>query len=171
MTHGTLTATVCHVQSLSSWSSIGSGWSVLGVALSIPSHQNFSEPKCSFVERCLDKSVVIVEIKTPHTKVLGSKYRTNTYAISDELTGAIVQTLNYKTEIQRDFHRLVYETTAKFEVLEPSCIVIIGNLGNEILDNKQMRSFDLFRNTLNNFTIITYDELFEKLEMIKELKA
>ena len=50
-------------------------------------------------------------------------------------------------------------------------MVIIGNLENEILDNKQMRSLDLFRNTLNNFTIITYDELFEKLKMIKELKA
>lgn len=119
----------------------------------------------------LAKSVVIVEIKTPKTKILGSQYRTNSYSISTDLSGAVIQTLNYKTEIQRDFHRLVYETTEKFEVVEPTCMVIIGNLSSEILDSKQMRSFDLFRNTLNNLTIITYDELFEKLKMIKELKG
>jgi len=119
----------------------------------------------------LAKSVVIVEIKTPRTKILGAQYRGNSYSISPDLSGAIIQTLNYKTEIQRDFHRLAYETDSKFEVVEPSCMVVIGNLEREILDNKQMRSFDLLRNTINNFTIITYDELFEKLKMIKELKG
>lgn len=112
---------------------------------------------------------MIVEIKTPKTKVIGAHYRTNTYSISPELTGAIVQTLNYKIEIQRDFHRLLYESTGKFEVLEPTCFVICGNMQEEILDKKQLRSFELFRNTLNNLVVITYDELFAKLEMIKEL--
>lgn len=119
----------------------------------------------------LARSVVIVEIKTPKTKVLGSQYRANTYTVSNELSGAVIQTLNYKTEIQRDFHRLVYQTDKQFEVVEPSCIIIIGNLANEILNEKQMRSLDLFRNSLNNLTIITYDELFEKLKMVKELKG
>lgn len=122
-------------------------------------------------QKKLAKSVIIVEIKSPKTKVLGSQYRTNSYSISNDLSGAVVQTLNYKTEIQRDFHRLVYETASKFEVVEPTCMVIIGNIGTEILDNKQMRSFDLFRNSLNNLIIVTYDELFEKLKMIKELKG
>jgi hypothetical protein len=117
----------------------------------------------------LAKSIVIVEIKTPKTKILGPQYRTNSYSISIDLTGAIVQTLNYKTEIQRDFHRLLYESTTKFEIIEPVCFVICGNLQDEILDNKQMRSFDLFRNSLTNLFVTTYDELFEKLKMVKEL--
>lgn len=117
----------------------------------------------------LVKSIIIVEIKTPQTKILGPLYRANAYTISTELTGAIVQTLNYKAEIQRDFHRLLYESPIKFEVLEPRCFVICGNLQEEIQDKKQLRSFELFRATLNNLDVITYDELFDKLEIIKEI--
>lgn len=117
----------------------------------------------------ITSSVVIVEIKTPKTELLGPQYRTNSYSISKELSGAVVQTLNYKLEIQRDFHRLVYESSKTFEVIEPTCFVIVGNLNNEVLNTKQMRSFDLFRNSLNNLTILTYDELFEKIKFIKKL--
>lgn len=114
-------------------------------------------------------SVVIVEIKTPHTALLGSKYRQNSYSISKELSGAIVQTLNYRMEVQRDFHRLKYESDEDFEVIEPVCLVIAGNLDEVNFDGKKLRSFELFRNSVNNTLIITFDELFDKLQDINDL--
>jgi len=117
-------------------------------------------------QNAIAKSIVIVEIKTPVTPLLGQQYRGNVYAMSKDLSGGIVQVLNYKLEIQRDYHRLAYESKKDFEVIEPMCLLICGNLNDEILDGKQMRSFELFRNSLNNLIVLTYDELFEKIRMI-----
>jgi len=118
----------------------------------------------------LSNAIVIVEIKTPKTKLLGGHYRTNSYAISTELTGAVVQALNYKSELQKNFFSLAHQSSIHFEVTEPKCIVICGNLEEELMDGNQKRSFDLFRNSLPSVDILTYDELFAKLKLVMELK-
>jgi len=108
----------------------------------------------------LSESCALIEIKTPQTKLLGKKYR-SVHSISTEFTGALNQLLNYKESFQKDYYSLVYNSEDKFDLISPRCYLIIGN--QELMKKEEIKSFELFRKNLSNVTILTYDELFEKL--------
>lgn len=108
----------------------------------------------------LSESCALIEIKTPQTKLLGKKYR-NVYSISNEFTGALNQLFNYKDSFLKNYYSLVYNSEDKFDLISPRCYLIIGS--QEKMDSQEKKSFELFRKNLSNITILTYDELFEKL--------
>ena len=115
----------------------------------------------------LTKSSILVEIKTPNTKLIGSKYREGIFNVSQELTGAIIQASIYKDSLLKEFNNLGKKID--FEVFNPLCLVIAGNFQNENMDNEQRRSFEIFRSGLKDVQIITYDELFEKIRILLNL--
>ena len=49
---------------------------------------------------------VLVEIKTPMIRLMGGQYRDGVYSPSHELSGAVVQALNYRYNLQADLHSL-----------------------------------------------------------------
>lgn len=53
-----------------------------------------------------------------------------------------------------------------FKAYDPKSYLIIGNI-NE-LEEEKIESFELFRNSLKDIEIITFDELINKLELIVE---
>lgn len=119
-------------------------------------------------------NVVLIEIKTPKTKLLGKKYRDNVYSMSDELCGSLVQVLNYKDEITKKYHTIRGDEdvdSKPFSVFNPKCLVLIGSMELEFTNSTQLKSLELFRNNSSNVEIITYDELFQKaqdvLDMVK----
>ncbi|WNQ12066.1 DUF4263 domain-containing protein [Paenibacillus aurantius] len=114
----------------------------------------------------LTESVAMIEIKTPETKIMASEYRNKVYSIHSDLTGAITQVLAYKEQIQRDYNSLRLQTEDTFKVLNPKCIVVAGCLEN--LSGEKLHSFELFRREMKNVEIITFDELFGKIEAILE---
>ena len=89
----------------------------------------------------LTKNVVLVEIKTPVTRLLGGKYRVRSYSISDELSGAIAQVLSYRQTLLNEFSQLYVESRGGFEASPPQCVVIIGNTG-ELDDPIKAGSFE-----------------------------
>jgi hypothetical protein len=111
----------------------------------------------------LSNNVALIEIKTPQTKVLGKKYR-NSFAISSECTGAINQLLHYRDSFQKEYYSILYASGGDFNLHSPSCFLIIGSLEN--MDAEERSCFELFRKNLSNITIITFDELFQKLFFI-----
>lgn len=115
----------------------------------------------------ITKNAVLIEIKTPTTPLLGTEYRNNTYNLHKELSGSVVQILNYKQSVIENSHALRINSTTDFNVLHPKCIVITGTL--EGLGKEEIRSLELFRNNLNGVEIITYDELFQKAESLLEI--
>lgn len=118
------------------------------------------------------KNVVLVEIKTPMTKLIGSRYRTNAYSLSEELSGAIIQALNYRDELLKNYYSLcTQESSLQFSAFNPQCLVVAGNLNIENLDTVQRKSFELFRSNSNTVTIITFDELFGKVSDLIDLLA
>ena len=119
----------------------------------------------------LTKNVALIEIKNPLTKLLGSEYRTNVYSISSELSGSVVQIENYKNSLLKKHTNTTLSSTDElsFEAFNPKCIVIIGNLGDEITNKAQKKSFELFRTGLKDVQIITYDELFERIKSLVNL--
>jgi hypothetical protein len=117
----------------------------------------------------LTKSAALIEIKTPKTKLLGSQYRGDIYNISSELSGSVIQTANYKKSLLENYTDLTKDEERIFNVFNPKSIIIIGNIKSELTDKKKNKSFELFRSGLNDVQIITYDELFGKVQFIIDL--
>ena len=114
------------------------------------------------------QEAVLVEIKTPVTRLLGRRYR-GTYPPSRELAGAIAQVLDYRTELSRNLASLQEGTPYRFNAFSPRCAVIVGNAEAELTDDVKRRAFELFRASLKDIEIVTYDELFRKVAILVEL--
>jgi hypothetical protein len=117
----------------------------------------------------LTGNVAFIEIKTPTTKIVSSQYRgdndedhNTVYAFSNDLTGGIVQVLNQRKVFQQKQDSLEEN---KISILDSKCILIIGKVNDLTLGQK--KSFDLFRNNIKDVAIITYDELFERIKILK----
>ena len=125
------------------------------------------------MKNSLTSHVLLVEIKTPATELLDkTAYRQNVFAASRELSGSTNQISSYKLKLSKEFDTLRSETfDATGETIryaEPRCFVIIGN--SEQLDTAAKRdSFELYRRGLSNTDVITFDELFEKVEVLLNL--
>jgi len=102
--------------------------------------------------------VVLIEIKTPVAKLLGSTYR-GVYPPSHELAGAVTQALNYRLSLLNELPGLKFNSP-DLRVHFPSIFVLIGDTEREGLSEAQRRSFELFRGSLKDVVIQTYDELF-----------
>jgi hypothetical protein len=114
-------------------------------------------------------NVALIEIKTPKTRILSSKYRDNVFSLSSELSGAVVQISNYKDTLGKEYSQLVNASSDIFEAFNPPCLIIAGNLQEELSDRQRRKSFELFRTRLSDIQVITYDELFKKIEMLVHL--
>lgn len=114
-------------------------------------------------------NLVLIEIKTPTMKLIGQKYRNTAFSISQDLSGSVNQILTYKHELQSNFYPLSQQGTENFESFNPQCLVIAGSIQSESIDDIVKRSFELFRNDLKNIQIITFDELFEKINLLVNL--
>lgn len=114
------------------------------------------------------QEAVLVEIKTPATSLLGRKYR-GTYCPSPELTGAMMQVLDYRRTLVKDLTSVTEGISYKLSAFSPKCVVVVGN-GSAELENEQKRSaFELFRANSRSVEIVTYDELFRKLDVLATL--
>lgn len=117
-----------------------------------------------------NRNVVLIEIKTPRTKLIGNQYRSNAYAITEELSGSVVQILNYRDELMKNYYSLCKEEgSLQFSAFNPQCLIIAGNLNHENLNSLQQKSLDLYRSNSNVVGIITYDELFGKVSDLVDI--
>lgn len=108
---------------------------------------------------------VLVEVKRPETPLLDMKapYRPNVFNLAEDLTGGVAQVQTYcdewKTESNSRANRKIEAMT-----YEPKGILLIGNLAQfEGNDKDDMaRSFELFRRSLHNPEVLTFDELLDR---------
>lgn len=111
---------------------------------------------------------ILVEIKTPNTRLLGAKYRKNVYPPSKYLGGAIVQVNDYSHSFRQDIH-LSKSVGIELNTFNPRRVVIIGNYEKELTDAKKKTSFELFRSSLAGVDVVTFDEFFKKIEHLAKL--
>jgi hypothetical protein len=112
---------------------------------------------------------ILIEIKTPITPLLNKQaYRKNVYAPSSSLTGSVVQIADYRRSLSRDLDLLNRDGKYNIASFNPKAIVIIGNSA-ELNNEKRRRSFELFRRGLSNVDIVTFDEIFLKIERLATL--
>lgn len=117
----------------------------------------------------LSENVALIEIKTPTTKLLGQKYRDGVYSISRDLSGAVVQISSYRDSLLKNYIALRQEAAGSFCAFNPQCLVIAGWRQDELVDEARVKSFELFRGSVRDTQIITYDELFAKLGILIDL--
>ena len=114
--------------------------------------------------------VLIVEIKTPETPLLGSSpYRSpDVYAVSRDVCGAVGQIGRYKDEFLENYSKLYRQASEKFLLADPRCLVVLGNSAS-LDSNPKKDSFEYFRRGLRGTEIITFNELFRKVEVLLDL--
>lgn len=111
------------------------------------------------------REAMLVEIKTPTTTLLGRAYR-GTFQPSSELSGAVMQALDYRRSLSKDHGASITEGTPhSLEAFSPRCMVVIGN-GAQLDTAKKRTAFEMYRANLRDVEVVTYDELFRKLDAI-----
>ena len=113
-------------------------------------------------------AVILVEIKTPRTKLLGSEYRDGVFPLSRDLSSAVAQVLRYRQTIVRNFDSITAESPSRLTLGEPRCVVIAGD-STELTTQSMRENFELQRERIQGVTIITYDELFLRLKKLVTL--
>lgn len=116
----------------------------------------------------ITENVAVVEIKVPTTKLLGRKYR-GVYSVSSDLSGAIIQTLNYKDDLLKHYFAVAGSSDDVYNAFNPPCILIVGSKENELDNPVKATSFELFRREMRDIQVVTYDEVFIKMEQLLRL--
>lgn len=112
---------------------------------------------------------LLIEIKTPDKKLIGGRYRKGVHNPSSELSGSVVQVLDYKRELSNNIKSITKDTSHIVDVFNPKCVVIIGNYEKELDTDLKRKSFEMFRTNLKDVEIVTFDELFKKAETLATL--
>lgn len=120
-------------------------------------------------------SFAVIEIKTPMTELIGKQYRktkgvengsNEIYGIHQNTTGAIVQMENQIYIAVKYFKDLI-GNDYDIDFLDPRGVLIVGNFSK--LSILQKKSFNLFRKTMGKNQIMTFDEVLEKLKLLKTI--
>lgn len=119
------------------------------------------------VKNRMTNNLAIVEIKRPDTKVLNSRpIRDDIYSASAALSGAISQVLDQKYRLQKEI-ATIKDNSGIFDIESYSihCSLIIGRIPVEVSERK---SFEIFRGNSKDVHIVTFDELYEKIVMLRD---
>jgi Domain of unknown function (DUF4263) len=113
-------------------------------------------------------ALIIIEIKTPQTTLLGSAYRAGVFPLSQDLSGSIAQVLRYRQTLMRTFDSVTADTPRRLTLGEPRCVVVAGH-SNQLSEQSMRENFELQRERVQGVTVITYDELFIRLQRLVSL--
>jgi hypothetical protein len=114
----------------------------------------------------INSNIAFIEIKTHLTQlVLNSEYRNDLYPISNQLTGAIIQVLDQKNNLLKNYHSIIGKEA---ESLNSVCVVIAGDT-TKFTKKGQDSSFELFRWSNKDVLLVPYNELLEKIENLLDL--
>ena len=128
------------------------------------------------------RSMVFTEIKTHLTPLLHEEYRSGCWSPSTEVAGAVAQ-------LQGTVHRAVTQIGERLAseaadgsdipgeftyLLRPRAFVVVGDLSQLTgssggAHQDRIRSFELFRNQLQEPEILTFDEVFARAEWTLDL--
>ncbi|HUJ55841.1 MAG TPA: Shedu immune nuclease family protein [Gaiellaceae bacterium] len=115
----------------------------------------------------LTGNVLIVEIKTPITPLVGTQYR-QVFPPSHDLAGGITQVLDQRQSLLENYKELGLPDAGAVP-FNPRAVVLIGDLERQEIEDDRRRGFELFRNDLAGVEVVTFDELAAKAEALLEI--
>lgn len=116
------------------------------------------------------KFTVLVEIKRPDSQILGNKpYRNGAWQLGEDLTGGVsqLQANCRRWEIEGSAAEQNRETLQQERIytVHPKGILVIGAT-SQLSDIGKRNTFELFRQSVTNPEILTFDELYERAKFI-----
>lgn len=120
----------------------------------------------------LTNNVALVEIKKPNTLLLEAReYRQGVFGPSKELNGAVGQVLDQAHNLMKHFTSLKEASRQwDLESYAISCFVVAGRTPPTD-DCARQKSFELYRANSRSVTIVTYDEILERLKLLRSFLA
>ncbi len=116
----------------------------------------------------LTNNLALVEIKKPTTQLLDAReYRQGVYGPSKELNGAVTQVLDQAYNLTKSLPGLKESSRQwDLESYAVSCFVVAGRTPSAD-DPARQKSFELYRANSRSVTIVTYDEILERLRLLR----
>ena len=113
-------------------------------------------------------NLALIEIKRPKTPLLKVvPYRADLHTPTTEVSGSVSQVLDQKYRLQNSFTQKAYESgLTNVHPYSIQCIVIVGTAPT---GKDERKSLELFRNSTKDVTVVTFDELLEKLKEIQRV--
>lgn len=122
------------------------------------------------VKNQLTHAIALVELKTPGMDLVIKDYRRGVPGISAKLTGAVMQVLDQRLQLQKSLSILKDdeddEQIRNARALGVDCIVIAGRTPK---NSAAIKTFELFRSGLRDVRILTFDELLAKAKGLLDL--
>lgn len=116
----------------------------------------------------LSANAAVVEIKTPTAELVsGSEYRQGLFAPGKDLGGGTAQVLDQRDSLLKHYKDLVGEGESHFVAHMPECVLIAGCL--EGMSADQRKSFELTRANSRDVEVVTFDELFARVQQLLDL--
>jgi hypothetical protein len=117
----------------------------------------------------LTNNIALVEIKKPGTPLLnGREYRAGVFGASNELNAAVTQVLDQAYRLTSNLPVLKQSSRQwDLESYAVSCFVVAGRTP-AIDEPDRQKSFELYRANSRSVTIVTYDEILERLKLLRE---
>lgn len=116
-------------------------------------------------------NLALIEIKRPSTPLVELRaYRGDLHAPHRELTASMAQVLDQRAQLLHHFatKKSQDKALADAHVSSVSCIVVVGTLPTDAV---QIRSLDLFRHSSKDVSVVTFNELLEKLKELHRLMS
>lgn len=116
-------------------------------------------------------NLAIIEIKTPDTVLMEHKvYRGSVHAPTRELSGGVNQVIDQRYMLGGEID-VRKNRSREFDVWNygVKCYVIAGRAiieEDKLLQEAKRKSFEFYRNNLVDVTVITFDELLDKLKAL-----
>jgi hypothetical protein len=118
----------------------------------------------------MTEHALLVEIKTPTTPLTyETPYRGQIWGPHREVTGAVSQVMRYGEELAQNWHQLSNTSDVPFRVVQPKLLLVAGSLTQLSESRAKLDGFERYRRSLTTVTIVTYDELFERIRILIRL--
>jgi len=119
------------------------------------------------VKNGFSNNAALFEIKTPTTRILNKKaYREGVFPPSADLVGAMNQILDQKVKFQSEIASIKHNS--RIYDVESYSIHGVLVIGQTPKGANEMRSFEIFRGNSKDISIVTFDELLEKLKQLHD---
>ena len=118
------------------------------------------------VKNSMTNNAAIVEIKTPSTKLLNEgSYREGVFVPSRELVGGMNQVLDQKLALEKEIAGIKERSRIRdLETYRVQGCLIVGMMPRGF---DRQKSFEMFRNNSKDVSIVTFDELLERLRSLE----
>ncbi len=117
-------------------------------------------------------NAALVEIKTPQEPLSGKIYRGKldknpVYGPAKGLVGGVAQILDQRYRLQKDIATIISNNEElQLKTFHVECILVAGRLPKAM---DELKALEIYRNSLKDVRIITFDELITKIVSLRDL--